>query len=706
MPEIILTTVPEPINYNICTYYVYWHYNCSFANLTNSGILLKLLDEMLRTYPSNGLITEVNGLDGYAFQFTNSLKQLVSNDNRFSNVDLGECEALLKRVNGLAQNASLIFLKYENVDSSPSDRHIQYVVYNPITYEPMNLSICENMKATITIQVELSDEFIEMIQNIIDQGYNPFDLNDKFYREICTPYNSENGTDVLLDDREEYIYSTIESEMSCPEGCTMSSYSLDSKFITCECDTSDGIVALDLEHISGKNALDSLTSTLKNSNYKVMRCYNLVFNFKIFCHNYGSIITLIFFVIYVVFMIYYCCRDITPIRVSISKLIFEEQQKDKNIAMKPLIFNAKSEKIKKAPKEKKNKKNKSTKDYAPPKKARVRRTKQTRNNNNSSERKKQTSNIKLIDLVKSKRKSIKNKPQKDDEDAHSEQGRKRKSLIDYQDEMVLKTREQLLNSNANEKATAILYNNNKLESKKNLNSEEKKKIQDSYDNFELNNMNYQDACDLDKRSCLRTYWSVLKREHYVLFTFCSRNDYNLFYVKIERFFILICTEMTMNGMFFVHETMYKKRTGDTSFAQKIPQFVFSLLVSHVMEVILCYLSMTDVHYYQIKALPKLDKNNDKIIDIISCMQRKLTAFFIFTFLVFLFHWYFISAFCAVYQNTQIIFLRDSGISILTSLIDPFIIYAFTCILRAISLSKCCKKKISCIYKLSDLIPIF
>ena len=313
-----------------------------------------------------------------------------------------------------------------------------------------------------------------------------------------------------------------------------------------------------------------------------MICYNLVFNFQIFCHNYGSIITLIFFVIYVVFMIYYCCRDITPIRVSISKLIFEEQQKDKNIAMKPLIFNAKSEKIKKAPKEKKNKKNKSTKDYAPPKKARVRRTNQTRNNNNSSERKKQTSNIKLIDLVKSKRKSIKNKPQKDDEDAHSEQGRKRKSLIDYQDEMVLKTREQLLNSNANEKATAILYNNNKLESKKNLNSDEKKKIQDSYDNFELNNMNYQDACDLDKRSCLRTYWSVLKREHYVLFTFCSRNDYNLFYVKIERFFILICTEMTMNGMFFVHETMYKKRTGDTSFAQKIPQFVFSLLVSFPM----------------------------------------------------------------------------------------------------------------------------
>ena len=498
----------------------------------------------------------------------------------------------------------------------------------------------------------------------------------------------------------------------------MSSYSLDSKFITCECDTKDGIVALDLDHISGKNALDSLTSTLKNSNYKVMICYNLVFNFKIFCHNYGSIITLILFVIYVLFMIYYCCRDIIPIKVSISNLIFEEQQKVQNnvIAMKSFIFNPKSEKLKKSTKGKKTKQSKSAKDYAPPKKARVRRTDNNKYKDNSFEGKKQSGEIRLMEIVKSKRRSIKNKPQ-DDQSLNSDKVRKRKSIQDYRDENFLKTREQLLNINSNEKKTVIL-DNNIVESQSNLNpkgkkgvkgkkeDKDKKNIQDSYDDFELNNMNYQDACDLDKRSCISTYWSVLKREHYVLFTFCSRNDYNLFYVKIERFFILICTEMTMNGMFFVHESMYKKQTGGLTFAQKLPQIIFSILVTHAMEIILCFLSMTDVHYYQIKALPKKEKTDEKIFDIIACMQRKLTGFFIFTFLVFLFHWYFISAFCAVYQNTQEIFLRDSGIAILTSLIDPFFIYGITSILRTISLSACCKKKLGCVYKISDLIPIF
>ena len=59
-----------------------------------------------------------------------------------------------------------------------------------------------------------------------------------------------------------------------------------------------------------------------------MRCYNLVFNFKIFCHNYGSIIALILFVIYVCFLIYYTCKDITPIKISVSKLIFDEQKRE------------------------------------------------------------------------------------------------------------------------------------------------------------------------------------------------------------------------------------------------------------------------------------------------------------------------------------------------------------------------------------------
>ena len=69
----------------------------------------------------------------------------------------------------------------------------------------------------------------------------------------------------------------------------------------------------------------------------------------------------------------------------------------------------------------------------------------------------------------------------------------------------------------------------------------------------------------------------------------------------------------------------------------------------------------------------------------------------------IFYWYSVACFCAVYRNTQIIFLKDCGISFLTELLEPFILYLIPSILRAISL-KC--NGCSCVYKLSEMIPIF
>ena len=400
-------------------------------------------------------------------------------------------------------------------------------------------------------------------------------------------------------------------------------------------------------------------------------------------------------------MFYYIFKEITPLKVSVSKYIFEQRKKvnfNKN-SISPYIFqeksNIKTEYTKKTSKTNKNnkglknvknKKSKKGKNSFPPKKSLAAKKEQYY-------QRKQSDKTKLIDLVNKRTKTDKGGK------SYATDKPKKRLITDDHNEMIPETKENLFSTKMK-----ISFDDAKGKSK--LKKEKDKQKNTIFDDYELNNMTYYDACEKDKRTCIKTYWSVLKREHYVLFTFVSRNDYNLFYIKIERFFILICTEVTMNGLFFVHETMYKKQTGGLSFAQKIPQFIFSLLVSHGVELILCSLSMTDKHYYQIKALPQIPERDQKIVDILDCVLRKLTGFFVFTFLFFLFHWYFISAFCAVYQNTQLIYLRDSAISILTSFIDPFFIYGLTCILRAISLCRCCRKKLSCVYKLSDLIPIF
>ena len=113
--------------------------------------------------------------------------------------------------------------------------------------------------------------------------------------------------------------------------------------------------------------------------------------------------------------------------------------------------------------------------------------------------------------------------------------------------------------------------------------------------------------------------------------------------------------------------------------------------------------MTDTHIYKIIHL-----NQPKRIDVIKnlrCVNMKLVFFYIFTFIFFGFYWYLVSAFCAVYENTQIIFLKDCLFSFLSGLLYPFILYLFPSALRILSLRQS-KLGLKCIYKLSDIIPYF
>ena len=611
------------------------------------------------------------------------------NGNEFNSVILGECETILKNEYNINEDLPLIIVKFIGEAQT-----FKFEVYDPITKQKLNLSYCEDTNVDVYVPLNLSEDSAEIYNNLLDQGYDPFDLNDKFYREICTPYTSENGTDVLLDDREEFVYSSLVNATLCPDGCDYSEYSLDNKYIKCECGTNNtDIVTLDLDNLNVDNTYKSFLSTMKSTNYKVMICYNLVFNFKIFCHNYGSILTLIIFLAYVGFMIYYCVKDISPVKLNISKILFSEQEKIKeNLKKSNFAKNAgKKQKVKVKFKEKGNEDNVDKIDIDdinyPPKKGKI--TKKKTNLDNL-----ETESIKFVKDTKSTKPKSKKKYNKD---------LIPKNLIKAND-----TKSEVNRSAKHKKIDIFKKEENSLDK---FTEEKEKQKNKNLDNFELNNLIFYEACELDKRTFCTTYLSVLMREHIALVTFAAWKDYNLFYVKIEKFFIIFCTEMTMNGLFFVHESMHKKYTTgeDFTFVQKIPQLLFTLLVSHAIEVLLCFLCMTDVHVYEIKALPVNDRNNgEKIMNILDKIRRKLVAFFVVTFLLGLFYWYFISAFCAVYQNTQKIFIRDTFISFAISLIDPFIIYGITCLLRLVSLTLCCRKNCcgKVIYKISDLIPFF
>ena len=163
--------------------------------------------------------------------------------------------------------------------------------------------------------------------------------------------------------------------------------------------------------------------------------------------------------------------------------------------------------------------------------------------------------------------------------------------------------------------------------------------------------------------------------------------------------------MALNVFFFADETMHKMFLdyGKYNFIQQIPQIIYSVLVSQLIELLLCFLSLTDKHYYEMKSTNI--KTRIEIFQIIKRIKLKIYFFYIFTGIMFLFYWYIITCFCAVYENTQIAFIKDSLLSFALGLLYPFALYLLPSALRIMSL-KYCKGKLSFIYKLSDIIPIF
>ena len=163
--------------------------------------------------------------------------------------------------------------------------------------------------------------------------------------------------------------------------------------------------------------------------------------------------------------------------------------------------------------------------------------------------------------------------------------------------------------------------------------------------------------------------------------------------------------MAMNVFFFSDETMHKMFLdyGKYNFVQQIPQIIYSTAISQIIEIFLCYLSLTDKHYYQMKEANKISKSS--LISIIKLIKIKITFFFIFTSIMFMFYWYVITCFCSVYQSTQIAFIKDSISSFILGALIPFVLYLIPSFLRRIAL-KANKYKMKCIYKLSGIIPLF
>ena len=77
---------------------------------------------------------------------------------------------------------------------------------------------------------------------------------------------------------------------------------------------------------------------------------------------------------------------------------------------------------------------------------------------------------------------------------------------------------------------------------------------------------------------------------------------------------------------------------------------------------------------EFKKEEKKNHINKKYLKILKVFKIKIICFFVCSFIILLSFWYYTICFCGVYVNTQIHLIKDSVISLITSLLYPFVIY--------------------------------
>ena len=288
-----------------------------------------------------------------------TLEQQKDSSSFISSVDLKECEKILRDKYKIKDEDYLIILKTDIKSQDSLTYFVEYETYDPYSFKQMNLSYCKNSEITINVPVNLDNETISLYESLSKSGYNLFDSNDSFYNDICTPYTSDNNTDIILTDRKNILFKNNGDKVLCQNGCNLKEYNSENKKAVCDCsiEVEEKINEFDIKNVNNKFTKKELAAmTFTNSNFLVMRCGKLIFNIKNIFKNIGMIIMSIIFIISIILIIIHYIKERKKINnfiQAILKIKFFQLNFDKknHIVLKTKIIKKenqkKMEKIKK-----------------------------------------------------------------------------------------------------------------------------------------------------------------------------------------------------------------------------------------------------------------------------------------------------------------------------------------------------------------------
>ena len=479
----------------------------------------------------------------------------------------------------------------------------------------------------------------------INDDINMHNASSDYYNNKCSKGTSKDGTDITLNDRKnEFVNNNM---TLCEEDCDLIEYSKNPEKVKCNCKIKLNIPIIHTVKFDKKKLFQHFTDINKVINIEILKCYKNVFKFKNLIKNYGFFFYSLMLLIYLVILFIFYLKSFSILKNNIKMLvkdmifIFEKNQKDS----KKLIYDNKSI----------NSKNLSTNNIVNKKRSKRKRKKDKNFDNNKIIKK----NNLIDNEIKNRNKNGKNINKK-------------------------KIKFNLENLNAND-------------------SPMNQNILNKYNDTELNKLKYEDALLKDKRTYCQYFFSLLKKEHLLIFSFyCNDNDYNSQIIKIFLFFFYFSMNLFVNALFFDDDTIHRiyEDKGDFNFIYQLPQIIYSSLISDAINILIKFLSLSEEGILKLKGIKKIKILYSKFQKLLRIFNIKFALFFIITFFMLIIFLFYVTIFCGVYVNSQIHLFDDSIISFGTSFLYEFGIYLIPGIFRIIALRS---KDKSCLYGFSQFL---
>ena len=614
-------------------------YSLNYSNITIKDKLIEKIEDDIKEGNIN-LTNLILGDNDLIFKENDTIYQITSSDNQNNNeyedistIQLGECEKILKNKYNIDKDLPLIIFKVDYYLPGILIPVIGYDIFHPKNKTKLNLTYCKDEIINFKIPVDINegDLFI-------------YDPNSDYYNDECFSYTSDNGTDILLNDRhEEYNNNNLSL---CENNCAFSGYNEDTNKVNCKCGIKSKDFAIS-KIISDENVLSAYNFTNKNltSNIISMKCYYTLFTKEGLKTNIGNYILVFILIIFIILLILFYKFGYELLLYDINKLIKEGQKKKKVITKKRKTL---STEFKKSTK-KVNQNNISN----PIKKKKRKISQNSANNNNNNNQTCINTNMKSskIDLM---------------------QERNFISHKNLQNIEVYKSKKNYINNNI-----------------------------EKFNDYELNSFTYKEALEYDKRNYFQYYFSLLKTKHPLIFAFVPINDYNSIIIKVSIFLLFFTIIYTVNTLFFNESTIHNIyiEGGTYNLIDFLPKIFFSFIISHILFIFIKYFALSERNIVEIK---KNAKNLTKITKEKNCLVIKYVCFFIISLIFLILFWYYLSSFCAVFRNSQIFLIKNTIISLTISFIYPFLINLLPCAFRINSLNDINKSK-ECMYKISKIL---